>query len=51
MMEVVNLRYILSTFGNVTMYPQFNNNMLIKIEIKKKNKVSSGTYPHDARFC
>jgi hypothetical protein len=31
-MEEVNLRYILSTFVSVTMYPQYNN-MLIK---KKK---------------
>jgi hypothetical protein len=31
MMEGVNLRYIVSTFLNVTMYPQYNN-MLIKIK-------------------
>jgi hypothetical protein len=36
MMEGVNLRYIVSTFVNVTMYPQYNNNMIIKNEIKKK---------------
>jgi hypothetical protein len=32
MIEEVNLRYIVSTFVNVTMYPQYNNNMLIKIK-------------------
>jgi hypothetical protein len=31
MMEGVNLRYIVSTFVNVTMYLQYKNNMLIKI--------------------
>jgi hypothetical protein len=28
--EGVNLRYIVSTLVNVTMYPQYNNNMIIK---------------------
>jgi hypothetical protein len=32
MMDKVNLRYIVNTFINVTMYPQYNNNMLIKIK-------------------
>jgi hypothetical protein len=31
MMEGVNLRCIVSTFVNITTYPQYNNNMLIKI--------------------
>jgi hypothetical protein len=26
----VNLRYVVRTFVNVTMYPQYNNNMIIK---------------------
>jgi hypothetical protein len=30
MMERVNLGYIVSTFANVTMYPQYNNNMIMK---------------------
>jgi hypothetical protein len=34
MMEGVNLRHTGSTFVNVTMYPQYNNNMLIKNKIK-----------------
>jgi hypothetical protein len=29
-MEGGDLRHIVSTFINVTMYPQYNNNMLIK---------------------
>jgi hypothetical protein len=38
MMEGVNLRSIVSTFVNVTMYLQHNNNMLIKTKIKRKKK-------------
>jgi hypothetical protein len=30
MMERVNLRYIISTFVNITMYPSITNNMIIK---------------------
>jgi hypothetical protein len=33
MMERVSLRYIASTFVNVTMYPQYNNNMTMKIKL------------------
>jgi hypothetical protein len=32
MLEGVHLRYIVSTFVNVTMYPQYNNNMIIRKE-------------------
>jgi hypothetical protein len=40
MMEGVNLRYIVSTFVNVTMYPQYNDKIHIKLKIiLKKNKV------------
>jgi hypothetical protein len=35
MMEAVNLRYIVSTLINVTMYPQYNN-VTIKIKLRKK---------------
>jgi hypothetical protein len=31
-MEEMNLRYLVSTFVNVTMYLQFNNNMIIEIK-------------------
>jgi hypothetical protein len=34
MMDEVNLRYTVSTFVNVTMYPQYSNNMIIKIKKK-----------------
>jgi hypothetical protein len=34
MMEGVNLRYILGTFVNVTVYAQYNNNMIIKKEVQ-----------------
>jgi hypothetical protein len=37
MMEGVNLKHIVSTFVNVTMYPQYN------IMIKKKNKTAIRT--------
>jgi hypothetical protein len=30
----VNLRYIISTFVNVTMYPPYDNNKLININLK-----------------
>jgi hypothetical protein len=41
MMEGVNLRYIVSTFINVTMYSQYNNNLIIKMLAakRKKNKI------------
>jgi hypothetical protein len=32
----IYLRYTVRTFVNVTMYPQYNNNMLIKIKVKGK---------------
>jgi hypothetical protein len=30
MIKGVNLRYVVSTFVNVTMYPQYNKNMMKK---------------------
>jgi hypothetical protein len=36
--EGVNLRYIVSTFVNVTMYSQYNNNMIIKKALTKQKK-------------
>jgi hypothetical protein len=38
MMEMVNLRYIVSTFINTIMYPQYNDNMIIKNK-KKRNSL------------
>jgi hypothetical protein len=36
MMEEATLRYIVSTFVNVTMYPEKKNNMLMKMKLKKR---------------
>jgi hypothetical protein len=30
----IQLGYIVRTFVNVTMYPQYNNNMIIKYDLK-----------------
>jgi hypothetical protein len=41
MMEGVNLRFFVSTFVNVTMYPQYDNNMIIKQDQKPYVKLKS----------
>jgi hypothetical protein len=46
MMEGVNLRYIVTTFINVTMYLQNNNNMIIK-NFKKEKKCLKNMGPSD----
>jgi hypothetical protein len=42
MIEGVNLRYSASTFVNVKMYPQYNNNITIKIKLNLKSSICSG---------
>jgi hypothetical protein len=46
MMEQVNLRYIVRTFVNVMMYPQYNTNMIKKFlnNLKKKVKQAQHAY-------
>jgi hypothetical protein len=40
MVEGVNLRHMVSTFVNVTVYPQYNNNILIKSTYKVRRNRS-----------
>jgi hypothetical protein len=40
MVEGMNLRNIVRTFVNVKIYPQYNNNMIIKMKFNEKNALS-----------
>jgi hypothetical protein len=53
-MEGVNLRYIVSTFVNITIYPWYNCNMLIfksldLITLKRRRKSRDASKGMDAR--